>query len=46
MKIPFILNPKGTPSGKLADVEILFEEGFLAGLTLGGCSIWRPPKGD
>jgi hypothetical protein len=46
MRIQFILNHKGTPSGKLADVEILFEEGFLAGLKLGGCSIWRPLKGD
>jgi hypothetical protein len=46
MRIQFILNHKGTPSGKLADVEILFDEGFLAGLTLGGCSIWRPLKGD
>ena len=46
MRIQFILNHKGTPSGKLADVEILFEEGFLAGLTLGGCSIWRSKKGD
>lgn len=46
MRIQFILNHKGTPSGKLADVEIIFEEGFLAGLKLGGCSIWRPMKGD
>jgi len=46
MRVHFVLNHGGTPSGKLADVEILFEEGLLAGLKLVGCSIWRSKKGE
>jgi len=46
MRVHYVLNHGGTPSGKLADVEILFEEGLLAGLKLVGCSIWRSKKGE
>jgi hypothetical protein len=46
MRVHFILNHGGTPSSKLADVEIHFEEGLLAGLKLVGCSVWRSKKGE
>ena len=34
-------NDKGNPPGKLADVELHFSEGSLAGLKLIGFSIWE-----
>jgi len=34
-------NDKGNPPGKLADVELHFAEGPLAGLKLIGFSIWE-----
>ncbi|TFH31035.1 MAG: hypothetical protein E4G97_04825 [Deltaproteobacteria bacterium] len=46
MRVHFILNHNGTPQSKLAEVEIHFEEGLLAGLKLVGCSVWRSKKGD
>lgn len=41
MRINFILNRGGVPEGKLADVEIYFDEGCLAGLKLTGLTVWR-----
>jgi hypothetical protein len=46
MRIHFVLNHGGTPASKLADVEIHFEEGLLAGLKLVGCSVWKSKTGD
>jgi len=46
MRVHYVLNHGGTPASKLADVEIHFEEGLLAGLKLVGASIWRSKKGD
>jgi hypothetical protein len=46
MRVHFVLNHGGTPQSKLADVEIHFEEGILAGLKLVGCSVWRSKKGE
>lgn len=46
MRIHYVLNHDGIPVSKLADVEIYFEEGLLAGLKLIGCSVWRSKKGD
>src|SRR3990172_6240778 len=46
MRVHFVLNHGGTPASKLADVEIHFEEGLLAGLKLVGCSVWRSKKGE
>jgi hypothetical protein len=46
MRVHYVLNHGGTPSGKLADVEVHFEEGLLAGLKLVGCSVWRSKKGE
>ena len=41
MRVHYVLNHGGTPASKLADIEIHFEEGLLAGLKLVGCSVWR-----
>ena len=46
MRVHFVLNHSGTPASKLADVELFFDEGLLAGLKLVGCSVWRGKKGD
>jgi hypothetical protein len=46
MRVHYVLNHGGVPASKLADVEIHFEEGLLAGLKLVGCSVWRAKKGD
>jgi len=47
MRTHFILNQGGTALGsKLADVEIHFEEGILAGVKLVGCSVWRSKKDE
>ena len=46
MRVHYVLNHGDTPMGKLADVEIHFEEGLLAGLKLVGCSIWKSKKGE
>ena len=39
-------NDKGTPPGKLAEAEIHFTEGALAGLKLVGFAIWERRNGD
>ena len=41
MTIKIILNDKGTPPGKLADAELHFTEGSLAGMKLVGFGIWE-----
>ena len=46
MRVHYVLNHGGTPASKLADVEIHFEEGLLAGMKLVGCSVWRAKKGE
>jgi hypothetical protein len=46
MRVHYVLNHSGTPQSKLADVEIYFEEGLLAGMKLVGCSIWKSKKGE
>jgi len=45
MRLNFILN-KEAPESKLADVEIQFEEGLLAGMKLIGCSVWKAKKNE
>src|SRR5206468_4226111 len=45
MTVKIIGNDKGGPPGKLADAELHFTEGPLAGLKLVGFSIWER-KGD
>jgi hypothetical protein len=46
MRVHYVLNHGGTPASKLADVEIHFDEGLLAGLKLVGASVWRSKKGE
>ena len=46
MRVHYVLNHGDTPMNKLADVEIHFEEGLLAGLKLVGCSVWKSKKGE
>jgi hypothetical protein len=41
MRIVITPNSKGTPAGKLADAELHFTEGPLAGLRLVGFAIWQ-----
>jgi hypothetical protein len=41
MRIHIIENNKGNPPGKLADAELHFTEGPLAGLKLVGFSVWE-----
>jgi hypothetical protein len=38
-------NEKGNPPGKLADVELHFEDGPLAGLKLIGFAVWERRTG-
>jgi len=45
MEIKFALNDKGTPAGKLADAELHFVSGPLAGLKLVGFSVWEGKRG-
>lgn len=41
MVIRIVPNEKGTPSGKLADAELHFSDGLLAGHKLVGFAIWE-----
>lgn len=41
MTIKFFPNDKGNPPGKLADAELHFADGPLAGLKLVGFGIWE-----
>ena len=45
MVIKFIPNDKGSPAGKLADAELHFTEGELAGLKLLGFAVWERRSG-
>jgi hypothetical protein len=45
MDIRITPNDKGNPLGKLADVELHFSDGPLAGLKLIGFSVWERRNG-
>lgn len=45
MLVKFIANDKGSPAGKLADVELHFTDGPLSGLKLIGFSVWERKSG-
>lgn len=45
MTVKIMPNDKGTPSGKLADAELHFTDGPLAGLRLLGFAIWERRTG-
>lgn len=46
MEIKIIKNEKGNPPGKLADAELHFTDGPLAGLKLTGFAIWERRGGS
>src|SRR5213595_225697 len=46
MTIKITPNDKGNPAGKLADAELHFSDGPLAGLKLIGFSIWERRVGN
>ena len=43
--VKFVVNEKGNPSGKLADAELHFKDGLLAGLKLIGFAVWERRSG-
>jgi hypothetical protein len=45
MTVKFFPNEKGNPPGKVADAELHFTEGPLAGLKLVGFAIWERKTG-
>lgn len=45
MTIRIVMNDSGNPPGKLADAELHFTEGPLAGLKLIGFSVWERRTG-
>ena len=45
MTVKIVANDKGTPPGKLADAELLFTDGPLAGLKLLGFAVWERKTG-
>ena len=45
MVIKIVPNDKGTPPGKLADAELHFDAGDLAGLKLVGFAVWERRNG-
>lgn len=45
MVIKIVSNDKGSPPGKLADAELHFTDGELAGLKLLGFAVWERRSG-
>ncbi|HET7220343.1 MAG TPA: hypothetical protein VFJ02_19950 [Vicinamibacterales bacterium] len=45
MTIKIVANDKGSPAGKLADAELHFVSGPLAGLKLLGFAVWERKTG-
>jgi hypothetical protein len=45
LTVKFVLNDRGNPPGKLADAELHFSDGPLAGLKLIGFGIWERRTG-
>ena len=41
MQVKIVRSSTDAPSGKLADAELHFGDGFLAGLKLVGFSVWE-----
>ena len=46
MTVKILPNDKGNPPGKLADAELHFSDGPLAGLKLIGFSVWERKTGN
>ena len=45
LTVKIVVNDKGNPPGKLADAELHFSDGALAGLKLMGFAIWERRSG-
>lgn len=45
MTVKIVANDKGIPAGKLADAELIFTDGPLAGLRLVGFAVWERRTG-
>jgi hypothetical protein len=45
LTVKIVVNDRGNPAGKLADAELHFYDGPLAGLKLIGFSIWESRRG-
>jgi hypothetical protein len=45
MVIKIMPNDKGSPSGKLADAELHFTDGYLQGMRLLGFAVWERRSG-
>jgi hypothetical protein len=45
MIVKILPNDRGEPPNKLADAELLFEEGALTGLRLVGFAVWQGRRG-
>lgn len=45
LTVKIIANDKGNPPGKLADAELHFGDGILAGLKLIGFAVWERRSG-
>ncbi len=46
MVVRIVPNESSTPPGKLADAELVFEEGVLSGLKLIGFAVWERRGGN
>ena len=46
LTVKILANDKGNPPGKLADAELHFSDGVLAGLKMIGFSIWERRGGN
>ena len=46
MNVKIVPNEKGSPTGKLADAEIHFDEGAFDGMRLIGFAIWERRSGS
>ena len=46
MTVKILANDRGNPAGKLADAELHFTDGPLAGLKLIGFGIWERRGGN
>ena len=46
MVVRIVPNEKSSPLGKLADAEVVFEEGVMGGLKLLGFAVWERRTGD
>lgn len=45
LSVKIMMNDKGSPTGKLADAELHFTEGPLAGMRLLGFAVWERRTG-